>query len=242
MKENKINMNRFIILSIYCASFFITIPVMAQEASDIKNSLYYRIQKGIYNRAIKYNDVNMAVNALFNLTVMEPQNDSLLFSLAYLYFEDQKYFSAVLTLNDVILLNPDNISALEMKAVSLERIGATEKALETYESLYLKSDDNLNYLYKVAVFQYDLKRFNESKTNIDILLSKSEADEINYIFAAEDNQEQEIPMRASLHNLKGLIAKDSGNLDEAKKQFSIALEISPEFYLAKKNLQELSSD
>jgi len=235
-------MRRFIFLSIFCASFLFATPMRAQQTSDIKSSIFYRIQKGIYNRALKYNDVNMAINALYNLAVMEPQNDSLLFSLAYLYFDNQKYFSSVLTLNDVILLNPDNISALEMKAVSLERIGATEKALETYESLYLKSDDNINFLYKVAVFQYDLKRYNESKTNIDILLSKSEADEIKYIFSTEDNQEQEIPMRASLHNLKGLIAKDNGNPDEARKQFSIALEISPEFYLAKKNLQELTSN
>ncbi len=217
-------------------------PVKSQQSNDIKNSLYYRIQKGIYNRAIKYSDANMAINALYHLSVMEPQNDSLLYSLAYLYYDNQKFFSAVLTLNDVIFLNPDNIGALEMKAVSLERIGATEKAMETYESLYLKSDDNINYLYKVAVFQYDLKRYNESKTNIDILLSKSKSDEIKYYFPAEADQQQEIPMRAGLHNLKGLIAKDNGNLEEAKKQFAIALQISPEFYVAKKNLDELSTN
>ncbi|MBR9998637.1 MAG: hypothetical protein KFF73_06690 [Cyclobacteriaceae bacterium] len=232
----------FVILSVFCTSFIAVTPGMAQQSSDIKSSLNYRIQKGIYNRALKYNDVNMAIDALYNLAVMEPQNDSLLFSLAYLYFDSQNYFSSVLTLNDVLMLNPDNISALEMKAVSLERVGATEKALEAYESLYLKSDNNLNYLYKVAVFQYDLKRYGESKTNIDILLSKSESDEIKYMFPNEDDQQQEIPMRASLHNMKGLIARDGGNPTEAKKQFTIALEISPEFFLAKKNLSELSNN
>lgn len=233
-------MKRFLILSIFCASIFTIHPIVAQQTSEIKNSLYYRIQKGIYSRAIKYNDANMAINALYNLSIMDPQNDSLLYSLAYLYFDNQNYISSVLTLNDVLLLNPENISALEMKALSLERIGATEKALEAYESLYLKSDDNIDYLYKVAVFQYDLKRFNESKTNIDILLSKPKADELKYVFPTEDKQQQEIPMRASLHNLKGLIARDNGNTEEAKKQFAIALEISPEFYLAKKNLTNLS--
>ncbi len=234
-------MKRFLILSIFCASIFAVKPVVAQQANEIKSSLYYRIQKGIYNRAIKYNDVNMAINALYNLSMMEPQNDSLLFSLAYLYFDNQNYFSSVLTLNDVLLLNPDNVSALEMKAVSLERIGAKDKALEAYESLYLKSDEDINFLYKVAVLQYELKRFNEARTNVDILLSKPDADQIKYVFPTEDNQEQEVPMRASLHNLKGLIARENGNIEEAKKQLSIALEISPEFYLAKKNLTELSS-
>jgi tetratricopeptide (TPR) repeat protein len=236
-------------LSIFCTTFFVVTPVMAQQSqgpsqqsSDIKTSLYYRIQKGIYNRALKYNDMDMAINALYHLTVMEPQNDSLLFSLAYLYFDSQKFFSSVLTLNDVLMLNPDNIPALEMKAVSLESIGATEKALEAYESLYLKSDENINFLYKVAVFQYDLKRYGESKTNIDILLSKPASDEIKYYFPTEDNQQQEIPMRASLHNMKGLIAKESGNMNEAKKQFGLALEIAPDFYMAKKNLSEISNN
>jgi tetratricopeptide (TPR) repeat protein len=231
-----------VVLLIFCTTFFIVIPGMAQQSSDIKSSLNYRIQKGIYNRALKYNDAGMAINALYNLTVMEPQNDSILFSLAYLYFDTQKYFSSVLALNDVLMLNPENMAALEMKAVSLERIGATEKALEAYESLYLKSDDNINYLYKVAVFQYDLKRYGESKTNIDILLSKATTDEIKYYFPTEDNKEQEISMRASLHNMKGLIARDSGNPSEAKKQFTIALEIAPEFYMAKKNLEEISGN
>jgi tetratricopeptide (TPR) repeat protein len=234
-------MKKFLILSLLCVAIFSYRPAMAQQSNEIKNSLYYRIQKAIYNRAIKYNDVNMAINALYNLTTMEPQNDSLLFSLAYLYFDNQNYFSSVLTLNDVLLLNPENVQALEMKAVALERVGAREKAMEAYESLYLKSDTNLTYLYKVAVFQYELKRYSESKTNIDILLSKPRADEIMLMFPAEDEQDQEIPMRASLHNLKGLIAKDSGNVEEAKKQFAIALEISPDFFLAKKNLTELSS-
>jgi len=236
-------MKRFLALSIFLGAVFCFRPAtsVAQQSNDIKNSLYYRIQKANYNRALKYNDVNMAISALYNLTTMEPQNDSLLFSLAYLYFDNQNFFSSVLTLNDVLLLNPDNLPALEMKAVALERVGATEKALEAYESLYLKSDENINYLYKVAVFQYELKRYSESKTNVDILLSKPKVDEIKLVFPTEDNQDQEIPMRASLHNLKGLIARENGNVDEAKKQFSIALEIAPEFYLAKKNLADLAS-
>ena len=222
--------------------------LMAQEASqnqgqeplDIRQTMVYKLQRGIYNRAIKYADVNAAINALYNICVLEPQNDSLLFLLAYSYFDNQRYFSATLTLNDVLLLNPDNLEALEMRAVSLERIGALDKSLDDYESLYLKSD-NISYLYKVAMLQYQLKRFKEAKTNIDILLSKKQADEIKLFFPDENEEQQEVLMRASLHNLKGLIARDEGNVTEAKKQFGIALEVQPEFYVAKTNLQEVSS-
>ena len=211
-----------------------------QEPVNIRQTMVYRLQRGIYNRALKYGDMNMAINALYNICVLEPQNDSLLFLLAYTYFDNQKFFSSTLTLNDVLLLNPDNLQALEMRALSLEQIGALEKSLEDYESLYLKSD-NVSYLYKVAMFQYQLKRFQEAKTNIDILLSKKEADEVKIYFLDENDKQQEILMRAGLHNLKGMMARDEGNVAEAKKQFGIALELQPDFYLAKTNLSEISS-
>ncbi|HLF33771.1 MAG TPA: hypothetical protein VI583_06025, partial [Cyclobacteriaceae bacterium] len=54
--------------------------------TDVRNSLVYRIQMGVYNRAIKYNDYRLAVNALYNMSVLEPENDSLLIALQYIYF------------------------------------------------------------------------------------------------------------------------------------------------------------
>ena len=212
----------------------------SQQQIDIRQTMVYRMQKGIYQRAVKYSDVNTAINALYNVCVLEPQNDSILYALAYIYFDNQRYFSATLTLNDVLLLNPNNTQALEMRAVSLEQVGAIDKSLEDYESLYLRAN-NINFLYKMAILQDQLKRYKESKTNIDIMLSKTESDEIRVYFPDENDVEQEVVLRASLHNLKGLISKEEGNVTEAKKQFGIALEIQPEFYLAKKNYQELSN-
>jgi tetratricopeptide (TPR) repeat protein len=211
-----------------------------QEPMDVRQTMVYRMQKGIYHRAMKYSDVNAATSALYSICMLEPQNDSILFVLAYLYFDNQRYFSSTLTLNDVLILNPNNLQALEMRAMSLEQIGALEKSLEDYESLYLKTN-NINYLYKGVVFQYELKRYKEAKTNIDILLSNRQADEMKIYFPDENDQDQEVVMRASLHNIKGLVAQAEGNTTEAKKQFAIALEIQSDFYLARKNLEELSN-
>jgi len=241
-------------LTVWISLIFFNQPLQAQDQPqdqpqdqapdqgpiDIRQTMVYRMQKGIYQRAMKYNDVNVATNALYNICLLESQNDSILFVLAYLYFDNQRYFSSALTLNDVLLLNPNNLQALEMKAMSLEQIGAIDKSLEDYESLYLKSN-NINFLYKMVIFQYELKRYKEAKTNIDILLSNKEADEIKIFFPDENQQNQEVVMRASLHNIKGLVAKVEGNTTEAKKQFGIALEVQSDFYLAKKNFEEISN-
>lgn len=215
-------------------------PPQTQESMDIRQSMMYRMQRGIYHRAIKYGDVNAATNAMYNLCVMDPQNDSLLFVLGYLYFDNQRFLSATLTLTDVLMLNPNNMDALEMKALSLEQIGAFDRSLEDFESLYLKTNST-TYLYKVAIFQYRLKRYKEAKTNIDILLTKQDADELKIFIPGENENQQEVLMRASLHNLKGMIAKEEGNVTEAKKQFGIALEVQPDFFMAKVNLDEISS-
>ena len=215
----------------------------AQEQKKINIRETYDYQKNvqIYSRAMKYNDVDAAKSALYNLIAMEPQNDSLLFDLAYLYFENQKYISSILATNDLLTLNPDHLAALEVSAISYENIGAREKALEAYESLYLKND-NINTLYKIAFLQYELDRFSEAKTTAEIIMESEKSEEATLFFGTTENTQQEIPMRASIFNLQGLINMEQGNKEEALENFNKALEIAPEFELAKNNLNELQKN
>jgi tetratricopeptide (TPR) repeat protein len=231
-------MKKFFFKSLFVLIMFAAIyPLQAQ--SDIRNSLVYKLQRGVYNRAIKYNDIQNAITALYNICVLEPQNDSILTSLEYIYYTNRQYFSAILVANDALLLNPNNTGSREMKAVSLEQVGAKDKALEEYESLYLKNNNNIDYLYKMAILQFDLKRYNEAGTNVDILLVKKEIDSLNITLPKGDSSQQQVKMKANLYNLKGLIAQAKGNKDEAKKQYGMALEMVPDFYLARQNLDLL---
>jgi tetratricopeptide (TPR) repeat protein len=136
------------------------------------------------------------------------------------------------------MLNSKNLAAQEMKAVALDRLGAKDKSLEEYESLYLKSND-INFLYKVAFFQYELKRFRECITNIKIMLEGTDIDNEMLVFSGENNEQQEIPMRASLINLRGMVEQGMGNKEEARKYYNQALEISPEFFVCRENLNKL---
>ncbi len=225
-----------------CLLFFIlsSFGTMIYAQNDIRNSVIYKVQIGVYNRSVKYNDYHQALNALYNLCVLEPQNDSLLIALEYIYFNNREYISAVLVANDALMLNPNNIESREMKAISLEQIGAKDKAIEEYESLYLKNNQHLNYLYKTAFLQYEIQRYKEARTNADILLSINDIDSLEITFPKGETEQQQVPMRASLLNLKGLIEQAMGNKEEAKKQFSAALVILPDFYLARKNLDSLA--
>jgi len=213
--------------------------IYAQNA--VKSSEDYQRNLRVYARSMKYNDVETATNALYNLVVMQPRNDTLLISLARLYFDAQKFIPSILVANDVLSINPDNIAALEISAIAKENIGATEKALEDFESLYLKTED-LNTLYKIGFLQYELQKFTEAATTSDILLAKDTVKQIQLYFPKEDQSQQEVSMEASLYNLKGLINKEKGEKEKAEENFEKALELEPDFFLAQKNMEALKEE
>ena len=191
-----------------------------------------------YERAIRYNDRAEAKTVLYKMITLDAQNDSLLTSLAYLYFEGRQYASSVLVSMDILTLNPKNTGALEMISISYENLGLNDKALDNYEKLYLLTDD-FQVLYKMAFLQYDLKKFRQSGTNIDILMVAPEAEEGTVFYTIEE-EEKEFPVKVALKNLRGLVHKELGEKDLAKQAFEEALKMSPGFIFAQQNLDSLN--
>lgn len=192
-----------------------------------------------YVTAIKWNDLEVAKSALYDLIIENPQNDSLILSLAYHYYENQQHVPAVLVSQQLLTRNPKNAAALEIAAIGYEAMGVNDRALQSYESLYLLSN-NMNMLYKMAFLQYDLKRYNEAITSIDILLANKEAQAAKVVYNDVENKPKEYPMTVALLNLKGLAVLDHlGDKAAAKKLFDLALATAPDFVLAKQNLNKV---
>lgn len=215
---------------------FCTVSAFAQ--TNPKETAEYKLNKEIYNKGIKYNDLGVSKDALFRLIALDPNDVSLLDSLAYLYFENAKYISSIMVCKDILAKNPNSLAAMEMSAVSLQNLGLKEKALEEYETLYLKNND-INTLYQIAFLQFDLKRYNESKTSVNIILENKTLDSLKVVHGTSQKTQQEVPMKASVLNLKGLIDFESGNKEEAKKYFEEALKLAPEFEHPKENLKKV---
>ncbi len=190
----------------------------------------------VYQTARSLNDVSAAKEALLDILVEVPQNDSIVFELGTLYFQLQMYQSSAVCAAEVLKKNPDNVGAIELAAVSYENLGAEQRALDNYEKLFLKTDD-FNALYKASLFQYNLGRYKEADTNIDILLARKESDEIQFPIMTTSNEQKDYPIKALLYNIKGLIKVEQGNNAEAKVNFQKALEIAPDFAAAKEYLE-----
>lgn len=210
-----------------------------KQATQPSKSPIYWLYDAHYRMAIQYNDYAEAKSALYNLILLEPQNDSLRYNLAYLYYDAGKYPSVILACRDILQINPNNLGALNLSGASYENLGLKDKALLDYEKLYMATSD-ISTLYKMAFIQYELKKFNECSVNVDILLESQDMEKATVVFQTNDKKEKEYPMKVAVLNLKGLVNNQLGNKDIAKKAFEDALAISPDFEQAKSNLESLN--
>lgn len=216
-----------------------TMNISAAQETSGKTSEAYKQQLAVYQNALKYNDVSVAKNALYNMMAIDPSNASILDSLAYFYYDYQQFASSLLVARDILTINPNHLPALEIQAVSYEKLGLYDQALAAYESLYLKRNNPFT-LYKVGMLQFDLKRHNESKTSLDILLGDKEVDSLKVVLNEQGaNQQKEIPMKAALHNFQGLNHLELGNKEAAKQNFEAALKLAPDYKMAKDNLGKI---
>jgi tetratricopeptide (TPR) repeat protein len=188
-----------------------------------------------YNRSIKYNDFQVAKNAIYDLMALEPNNISYLDSLAYMYFEFNQYASAALVSRDALKGNPNNQVMLQIGAKSLDQLGALDQALKMYQKLYTISDDGF-VLYEIIQKQYALKKYEDAMINTELLLGKNIANNSRVYAEDADGNEIEVPFKAVIKNLQGMIAKAQGDEESAKKYFNNALSLAPKYALPQENL------
>lgn len=221
----------------------IAFSLKAQDSTGVKQDsrpAIYWLYHNNYNLASRYNDMEVAKSSLYSLINIEPQNDSLRFSLAYMYFESQSYPSTILVCMDILSRIPTHPPSLEMTAISYEELGLKEKSLTNYEQLYLATD-NLETLYKLSFLQYDLERYDECEVNIDILMKDPEIDNKFMKFQLSEIVEKEFSLRVAILNLRGLMLKAKGDKEGARESFNRVLAIAPDFVFATNNLAELDN-
>jgi len=189
-----------------------------------------------YQVAMRYSDLGMAKAKLYDLMIRNPENVRYMEALANIYFDNSQFPSAALVALDLLQLNDKNVGALEIAAYSLEQLGALDRALPHFESLYLLTGDNFS-LYKSAFIQYNLKRYEEAMNSVNMLVKNAKAEE-KIGFPKSQTETQEVSMKAAALNLKGLIFLDQNSKAEAKTAFNEAISLDSSFAQAKENLQK----
>lgn len=214
---------------LYIFTFIITASAIAQTANNLE------LEKQKLKQALIYSDKTVAANSMFSIIALEGPTSTYKDSLAYLYFNERNFVSCFLVTNDLLKSNPENVDILEMNAISLESIGAIEKAIEKYKLLLLKSNNNY-HAYKIAGLQLAMSKFNEALVSIKKADQMVDNAEITVNFQVNKNYNQNVPLKPAIAYIQGLIELNLDKKAEAKLSFERALKLFPEFSLAKSKL------
>ena len=217
---------------------YLILLLFLSSYESFTQSTEFDIQKSIYEKAKSYNDPNVAITALYNMVALQPDNLLLKDSLMREYLSLSQWAPTYMISREIMASQPNNNFALEVSCVALQNLGLKQEALNEYESLYLRTD-RVDVLYTISFLQFELKNLNESLTNLNILLENEQTEEMMVSVNKNQNERQEVSMRAQLNYLKGLVFLEQGKNDLAKQSFNSAIELSPEFNNAIEKLNSL---
>lgn len=226
---NKKLFSTFVVLIAVCSIAF---------AQNTANNDPFEVQNRVYRAALKNYDPSTAIVALYSMMAMKPERKDLNDSLAFLYFGSERYAQAFIIGEEIVKNNPQRNDMLELVAVSKQNLGMIKESLADYEKLYA-SQKSLFYLYQAATLQYQLKRYGECVTSLDQIINDPKADKEKVNIRLQTGN-QEVPMKAAALNVKGICAVELNQEEAAKENFAKALQIFPEFALAKGNLESLN--
>ena len=215
--------------------FFTLSLVLLLSSTTIRAQDAFETQMKVYAAALKYYDLPVATNALYNALVLKPDRKDLRDSLALIYFAGERFGQSYTLGEEILKDQPTRKDLMELVAVSKQSLGMAKEALADYENLYKVEKQNF-YLYQIGTLQYQLKRFGECVASLDLIIADEASKKQNVSIRNQNNTSQNVPMRAAALNVKGIVGLELNQEANAKELFKKALEEFPDFVLAKGNL------
>ncbi len=212
--------------------------ILFNYAQTTPSSDPFDVQLRFYKNALKNYDLQAATVALYTMQALKPERTDLSDSLALLYFAGERYPQAYLIGEEILRNNPKRNDILELVAVSKQNLNLIKEALADYEKLYFDGK-SLFYLYQIATLQYQLKRYGECIASLDQIIANAESEKQKVNIRVQ-NGSQDVAMRAAAYNVKGICALELNQAEPAKEYFTKAVQLAPEFVLAKGNLEAIN--
>lgn len=193
----------------------------------------------VYSNAVSLGDFYTAITAI-HYKYAKDSSVRWLDTLSRLYFSGNMIRQAVLTAEIVVQKQPNNISMLEMLAISYSGLGDNKAALAKYEKLF-ELTQKPYYQYQCAVEEFNLGRVGECEMRVKAIQSNpaAEKEKIN-INVGQGQAPQQVSIKAASLNLLGVMQMKLGKNDDAKKSFEESLKLAPDFVLPKGNLEALN--
>ncbi len=219
---------------ITCILLLFTINIFGQSNQELLS--HY---KKYYKQMQSQSDIQGVINALTHLNILEP-SQARKDTLATLYMNEGRHVEALNTIG-IEKNEEDSDLAVQVKAFSLKAINDVDQALFHYEELF-KRKPNAFIAYELAEMKIRTGDLLGATRNITFGIANSQGDIVRNYY--ETQQPYSVPMRAAFTYLKGLVKINEDrdkNLDAAISIMREALEIAPNFNLAKISIDALNA-
>lgn len=199
--------------------------------------------KKIYEMAVQNADASVAINSLYYIVAEEGKTSLYRDTLALLYFNMASYVQCELVAAGIVKDFADSIekgqklSVLEALALSQSSLGKVKEAIQSFEKLLGKTNE-MYHGYRLAEMQYTYQRVGEAMQTVLAAERLQNSMKGKVSIDLGNKQTQAVSLEAALQNLKGyiLLKEYPDQKAAAITAFKKALEIQPDFVLAKNNL------
>lgn len=193
----------------------------------------------LYRRALVYNDLSSAAYAL-TVYLQNGGDEKFNDSLAVVYYNMNNLGGAYKLAGEINAKDAKNITALTLLADISGRAGEVKKSLEWYEKLITVSPLPYNY-YQLATKQFVLERVLECKQSLQqVIKDSAQAKEQRVRLDIGEGYGEDVPVLAAAMNMLGAIAYKEKDNATAAAWYKKAIEVFPQFVIAKQNLEELN--
>ncbi len=222
------------------------IGAFAQAQTTVKTKVApaeNNIHLSVYRQAIALGDVPLAINTVHYLIASDPAKyGAWQDTLNYLYLQNSAYQQSYLLSSALINSRGYTDMRMEIKAISAKALQQPAEAISDYATLYGKTL-NPAFGFEQLQLQYSIRRLAETIATGNSLLKAAPAakNDTVTVMKADNKSVQKITFKAAVCNLMGLAYTDLKDKPNAMAQFEAAIKESPDFELAKNNLEAVKT-
>lgn len=230
---------------LFCLSILSSTTVFGQKIKEKDRLKFEKLSQEkdslALDLALNIGDYDAAATLSFKLLVNDDKNIDKLFQLASIYFKAQQFGKTVNTCRQIVSIDSLNEKAFELAAQSYLNLKQNKNAIGVYQLMYSRFN-NANYLYQIAVIQFQENEYEESLKTLSAIVNDSTALSVKIPISDKSKEgkitEQSITLTAAAYNVAGFIMLQQKSYEIAQKYFEEALKIAPDFIFANNNLRQ----
>lgn len=206
------------------------------ESTKSKHIHYVKV----YENALNMGDVDVAINACYQIIANDSNQNNYYDSLLALYLNTRNEGSTFLAARNSLKYRPNNFKITLVAAEYAKKLGMADTAINYYQRTYTL-DKKLEYIYNIAQVQYNMGNDAGAEKSADQIISDPNSEKETIMLSLDKNNPQQIPLKAAALNIKGTIFIGMGSKEIALRYFNDALAIAPDFIIAKNNKADILS-